>query len=138
MNFQNYMQLELKPELNENIIRFKNVVKLDGEYEVALIDIMYEHYSQTIENRKYDVNIIKDENFDIRFNIHIPEEGVVNKHSRQQLLAMANTVDRVQLSEFDIWNYQIKTRYAIGIEINVVTNELCKTIQMLSIRYMIY
>ena len=62
MNFKNYMQLELKPELNENIIRFKNVVKLDGEYEVALIDIMYEHYSQTIENRKYDVSIIKDEN----------------------------------------------------------------------------
>ena len=126
MNFQNYMQLELKPELNENIIRFKNVVKLDGEYEVALIDIMYEHYSQSIENRKYDVTIIKDENFDIRFNIHIPEEGVVNKHSRPQLLAMANTVDRVQLSEFDIWNYQIKTRYAIGIEINIVTNELFK------------
>ena len=43
MNFQNYMQLELKPELNENIIRCKNVLKLDGEYEVALIDILYEH-----------------------------------------------------------------------------------------------
>ena len=39
---------------------------------------------------------------------------------------MGNTVDRVQLSEFDIWNYQIKNRYAIGIEINVVTNELFK------------
>ena len=37
--------------MNENIIGFKNVVKLDGEYEVALIDIMYEHYSQTIEYR---------------------------------------------------------------------------------------
>ena len=55
------MQVELKPELNENIIRFKNVVQLDGGYEVALIDIMYEHYSQTIENRKYDVSIITDE-----------------------------------------------------------------------------
>ena len=126
MTFQNYMQVELKPELNENIIKFKNVVKLDGEYEVALIDIMYEQYSQTIENQKYDVSIIKDENFDIRFNIHIPEEGVVDKHSSQQLLTMANTVDRVQLSEIDIWNYQIKTRYAIGIEINVVKNELFK------------
>ena len=126
MNFQNYTQLELKPDLNENIIRFKNVVKLDGEYEVALIDIMYEHYSQTIENRKYDVSIIKDENFDIRFNIYIPEEGVIDKHSRKQLLAMGNTVDRVQLSKFDTWNYQIKNRYAIGIEINVVTNELFK------------
>ena len=126
MNFQNYMQLELKPELNETSIRFKNVVNLDGEYEMALLDIMYEHYSQTIENQKYDVSIIKDENFDIRFNSHILEEGVVNKYSRQQLLAMANTVDRVQLSEFDIWNYQIKTRYAIEIEINVVTTELFK------------
>ena len=57
MNFQNYMQLELKPELNENIIRFNNVVKLDGEYEVALIDIKYGHYSQRIENRKYDVSM---------------------------------------------------------------------------------
>ena len=108
MNFQNYMQLELKPEVNENIIRFYNVVRLDGAYEVALLDIMYEHYSQTIENRKYDVSIIKDENVDIRFNIHIPEEGVVNKHSRQQLLAMANTVDRVQLSEFDVWKCSYK------------------------------
>ena len=54
---------------------------------------MYEHYSQTIENRKYDVSIITDENFDICFNIHIPEEGVVDKHSRQQLLAMANTMN---------------------------------------------
>ena len=52
------------------------------------------------------MSIIKDEKFDIRFNIHIPEEGVVDKHSRKQLLAMGNTVDRVQLSEFDIWNYQ--------------------------------
>ena len=87
---------------------------------------MYDHYSQTIENRKYDVSIITDETFDIRFNIHIPEEGVVDKHSRQQLPAMANTMDRGQLSDFDIWNYEIKTRYAIGIEINVVTNELVK------------
>ena len=62
----------------------------------------------SIENRKYDVSIIKDENCDIRFISHIPEEGVV------------------QLSEIDIWNYQIKNRYAIGIEINVVTNELFK------------
>ena len=124
MNFQTYMQLELKPEVNENIIRVKNVVKLDGEYEVAVIDIMYEHYSQTIENRKYDVSIINDENVDVRCNIHIPEEGVVDKHSRKQLLAMGNTRDRVQLSEFDIWNYQIKTRYTMGIEINVVTNEV--------------
>ena len=97
--------------------------------------MMYEHYSQTIEYRKYDVSIITDKNVDILLNIHIPEEGVVDKHSRQQLLAMANTVDRVQLSEFDIWTYQIKTRYAIGIEINVVTN-YSKTIQMLSICYM--
>ena len=36
---------------------------------MALIDIMYEHYSQTIENRKHDVSSIKDENFDIRFYI---------------------------------------------------------------------
>ena len=28
MNFQNYMQLELKPELNENIIRFKKCCKI--------------------------------------------------------------------------------------------------------------
>ena len=49
MNSLKYMQVELKPELTKNIIRFKNVVNLDGEYEVALIDIMYEH-SQTIEN----------------------------------------------------------------------------------------
>ena len=70
---------------------------------MALLDILYEHYSQTIENRKYDVRISKDENFDIRFNI--PEEGVVDKHSRRQLLAMGNTVDRVQISEFDIWTY---------------------------------
>ena len=55
---------------------------------MVLIDIMYEHYSQTIENRKCDVSIIKDENFDIHFNIHIPEEGVIDKHSRKQLLAM--------------------------------------------------
>ena len=107
MNFQNYMQLELKPELkpelNENIIRFKNVIKVDGEYEVALFDVMYEHYSQSIEIRKYNASIIEDEIFDMDCNIHIQDKGVVDSNARKQLLAKGNTVDRVQLSEFYMW-----------------------------------
>ena len=55
----------------------------------------------------------------------------VQKH----LLATANISDRVQLSEFDIPDYQIKSRYATSITIKTVTNDLFKLIQILSIHY---
>ena len=43
MNFNEYMQVEIDCGLEETIISFKNIVQLDAEYEVALVDIMYDY-----------------------------------------------------------------------------------------------
>ena len=107
MNFQEYMQLEV------NKISLRNIVNLVVDYEVALFDIIYKHYLNSIKENKYDNSIVGDDIFDAQFTIQVPEEGVDSIHlpyERQHFFESTkyNTPDRVQLSEFDIRKYQAK------------------------------
>ena len=113
MNFQEYMQLEVNSTVTENKINLRNIVNLEDDYEVALMDIIYNHYPNSMKENKYDNSIVGDEVFDIQFTIYVPEEGVDSIHlpyERQHFFESTkyNTPDRVQLTEFDIWNYQAK------------------------------
>ena len=129
MNFHEYMQLEIDSNVVENKIHLRNIVNLDDDYEVALLDIIYTHYPDSIKEIKYDNSIVGDESFDIEFTIHVPEEGVDSIHlptEREHFLESSkyNTPDRVQLSEFDIWSYQAKNnnRIRMTITINTITS----------------
>ena len=127
MNFNEYMQLEIDCGLEETIINFKNIVQLDGEYEVALVDIMYDYAPFTLKNLSVNKNSVKKENIDYKFTIHIPEEGIVEEKRRSSFLSGDyNTTPRAQLSEFDIWNYQISNvnRGTTTININNVNKSI--------------
>ena len=67
MNFQEYMQLEVNSTVIENKINLRNIVNLEDDYEVALLDIIYKHYPNSIKENKYDNSIVGDEVFDIQF-----------------------------------------------------------------------
>ena len=129
MNFQEYMQLEVNSTVTENKINLRNNVNLEGDYEVALLDIIYNHYPNSIKENKYDNSIVGDEAFDIQFAIYVPEEGVDSIHlpyERQHFFESTkyNTPDRLHLTEFDIWNYQAKkeNRITATITVTIITN----------------
>ena len=44
MNFQDYMQLEVNSTVTENKINLRNSVNLEDDYEVEVLDIIYNHY----------------------------------------------------------------------------------------------
>jgi len=77
MNFQEYMQLEIESNVKEKVITFNSIVKLDGEYEVTLLDIMYVYIPFSLGNLAVDRNIVKNEKLNMGFTISIPEERIV-------------------------------------------------------------
>ena len=107
MNFNEYMQIEIENGSKEKVVDLKNIVKLDDDYEVALLDIMYEHTPFSLNQSKVKESDIRKEPHDVGFVLNIEYDGVPSETDRRHLLATPyNTVTRVQLSEFDIWNYQ--------------------------------
>ena len=107
MNFNEYMQIEIENGSKEKVVNLKNIVKLDDDYEVALLDIMYEYKPFSLNQLKAIESDIRKEAHDARFELHVEFDGVPSETDRRNLLASTyNTVTRVQLSEFDIWNYQ--------------------------------
>ena len=113
MNFQEYMQLEVNSTVTENKLNLRHIMTLDDDYEVTLLDIIYNNYPNSIKEYKYDNSIVGDEVFTIQVTLHVPEEGVDSiqvPYERQHLFESTkyNTLDRVQLTGFDIWNYQAK------------------------------
>ena len=104
---------------------------LEDDYEVALLDIIYNHYPNSIKENKYDNSIVGDEVFDIQFTIHVLEERVDSIHlpyERQHFFESTkyNTPDRVQVTEFDIWNYPAKKENRITATITVTIIDLLK------------
>ena len=107
MNFNEYMQIEIENGSKEKVVNLKNIVKLDDDYEVALLDIMYEYKPFSLNQLKAKASDIRKEAHDIRFELNIEFDGIPSEADRRNLLATAyNMVTRVQFSEFDIWNYQ--------------------------------
>ena len=99
MNFNEYMQLEIDCGLEETKINFKNIVQLDGEYEVALVDIMYDYAPFTLKNLSGNKNSVKKENIAFKFTIFIPEEEIVEEKRQSSFLSgNYNTTTPVQLS----------------------------------------
>ena len=85
------------------------------------MDLIYKHYPNSIKESKYDSSIVEDEVFDIQFTIYVPEEGVDSIHLPYD--TKYNTPERVQLSEFDIWNYRAKkeNRTTAKITVTILT-----------------
>ena len=107
MNFNEYMQIEIENGSKEKVVNLKNIVKLDDDYEVALLDIMYEYKPFSLNQLKAKASDIRKEAHDIRFELNIEFDGIPSEADRRNLLTTAyNMVTRVQFSEFDIWNYQ--------------------------------
>ena len=107
MNFNEYMQIEIENGSKEKVVTLKNIVKLDDEYEVALLDIMYEYKPFSLNQVKVKESDIRKEPHDVRFELNVEFDGVPSETDCRNLLATSyNTVTRVQLSEFDIWKYQ--------------------------------
>ena len=107
MNFNEYMQIEIENGSKEKVVNLKNIVQLDDDYEVALLDIMYEYKPFSLNQLQAKESDIRKEAHDMRFELNIEFDGVPSETDRRNLLASAyNTVTRVQFSEFDIWNYQ--------------------------------
>ena len=124
MNFNEYMHVEIDCGVEETI---RNIVQVVGEYEVALVDIMYDYTPFTLKNLAVTKKSVKKENIDFKFTIHIPEEGIVEEKRRSSFLSGDyNTTTRVQLSEFDIWTYQISNlnRGTTTININNVNKSI--------------
>ena len=121
MIFNEYMQIEIENGSKEKVVDLKNIVKLDDEYEVALLDIMYEYTPFSLYQLKAKQKDIAKETLDLRFVLKVDYDGLYNESDRQNLLTSSyNSVTRVQLSEFDIWNYQRsssdKYEASIGID----------------------
>ena len=107
MNFNEYMQIEIENGSKEKVVNLKNAVKLDDDYEVALLDIMYEYKPFSLNQVKVKESDIRKKPHDARFELNVEFDGVLSETDRRNLLPTSyNTVTRVQLSEFDIWTYQ--------------------------------
>ena len=114
MKFQEYMQLELKP--NEKTITFDNNIKLDEKYEVAILDLIIDKSRE----QKYGIDLISDESFDIKFVMNVPEEGLSGKERERFYRSNFNTRTKVQLSEVDIWNLEQVDRKSSTVIINSI------------------
>ena len=117
MKFQEYMQLELKP--NEKTVTFDSNIRLDGKYEVAILDLIID---KSVE-QKYGGDLLTDENFDIRFHVNVPEDGLSGEERRRFYRSKFNTRTRVQLSEFDIWNFERVDRGSYTVTVNAITRK---------------
>ena len=123
MNFTEYMQIEIENGSKEKVVNLKNVVKLDEDYEVALLDIMYEYRPFSLNQLTVSKHGIRKEAVDMTLEVNVQEDGLRGTTAHRDLLSSKyNTITCVQLSEFDIWNYQVPVtdRTAANIHIDNV------------------
>ena len=121
MKFNEYMQIEIENGSKDKVVDLKNIVKLDDEYEVALLDIIYNYTPFSLNQIKAKQKDIAKEAHELRFVLKVEYDGLYNESDRQKLLASSyNSATCVQLSEFDIWTYQRtssdKIETSIGID----------------------
>ena len=62
----------------ETDITFKNIVKLDGDYEIGVIDAIVD------DTNYYDNNYRENETFDLKLHLTIPIDGL-SGNERQNL-----------------------------------------------------
>ena len=121
MNVNEYMQIEIENGSEEKVVKLKNNVKLDEEYEVALLDSMYDYTPLSLNQLTVSKSVSRKETDDLTLEVNVQEDGLRGTTARRNLLSSNNnTTTRVQLSEFDIWNYQVPMtdRTAVNIHID--------------------
>ena len=77
MIFNEYMQIEIENGSKEKVVDLKNIVKLDDEYEVALLDIMYEYTPFSLYQLKAKQKDIAKETLDLRFVLKLTMMGCI-------------------------------------------------------------
>ena len=123
MNCNEYMQIEIENGSEEKVVNVKNIVKVDEDYEVALLDIMYDYTPFSLNQLTVSKSASRKETVDLTLEVNVQEDGLRGTTARRDLLSSKyNTTTRVQLSEFDIWNYEvpITDRTAANIHIDNV------------------
>ena len=109
--------------MEERVVDVKNIVKLDDDYEVALLDIMYEYTPFSLNQLKVKESDIRKESYEGKCVLNFEYDGVYNEADRRHVLASPyNSVTHVQLSEFHIWTYQriSSDKVATSIGVNSV------------------
>ena len=88
MNFNEYMQIEIENGSKEKVVNLKNVVKLDEDYEVALLDIMYDYRPFSLNQLTVSKNGIRKEAVDLTLEVHVQEHGLRGNTAHRDLLSM--------------------------------------------------
>ena len=132
MTYNECMQIEIENGNEEKVVNLKNIVKLDEDYEVALLDIMYENTPFSLNQLTVSKNAIRKETVDLTLEVNVQEDGLRGTTARRDLLSSKyNTTTRVQLSEFDIWNYQVPMTDRTAA--NIHTDNVYKSVKRNSI-----
>ena len=108
MNFTEYMQIEIENGSEEKVVNVKNIVQLDEDYEVALLDILYDYTPFSLNQLTVSKRIIRKEADDLTLEVNVQEDGLRGTTARRDLVSSNyNTTTRLQLSEVDTWKYQV-------------------------------
>ena len=71
MNFNEYMQIEIENGNEEKVVNLKNIVKLDEDYEVALLDIMYDYTPFSLNQLTVSKSVIRNETVDLTLEVNV-------------------------------------------------------------------
>ena len=97
MDFNEYMQIEIGHGSKENVVKLNNIVKLDEDYEVALLDIMYDYTPFSLYQLTVSKNVIRKETVDLTLEANVQEDGLIGTTAHRYLLSSTyNTTTRVQ------------------------------------------
>ena len=87
MNFNEYMQIEIENGNKEKVVNLKNIINLDEDYEVALLDIMYDYTPFSLSQLTVSKNVIRKDALHLtlpnmkwratRLNVFIPDLSFV-------------------------------------------------------------
>ena len=87
MNFNEYMQIEIENGSKEKVVNLKNIVKLDEDYKVALLDIMYDYTPFSLNQLTVSKNVIRREAIDLTLEVNVQEDGLRGTTARRDLLS---------------------------------------------------
>ena len=122
MSFNEYMQTESENGSTEKLVDLQNIVKVDDEYEVALLDIMYNYTPFSLNQLKAKQKDSAKEAYELKFVLNVEYDGVYNESDHRHLLASSyNSMTRVHRSDFDIWNYQRSSSDKIETSIGITS-----------------
>ena len=76
MNFNEYMQIEIENGNKEKVVNLKNIINLDEDYEVALLDIMYDYTPFSLSQLTVSKNVIRKDALHLTLEVHVQEDGL--------------------------------------------------------------